>query len=194
MVEVMFYECYHCVLSSYVNQLFVMDGEYVYVFFGLFGFYVYDFDGNFQWFCDFNVKMKVFNQFGEFSLLELYGNKLVMLFDYDGQLFIEVVDKCIGEMFWKKLRDEEIGWILLYIVEYDGQLQVIMIGGNYVCSNDFVIGKEFWCCVGMICYFILMLVVKHGLVYVVSVVQECCICVIWFGWIGDLIGIDVIVW
>ena len=192
--EVMPHERYHRALSSYANQSPVTDGEHVYAFFGSFGLYAYDFDGNLQWSRDFNVKMKIFNQFGESSSPALHGNTLVMLFDHDGQSFIEAVDKRTGETLWKRLRDEETGWTSPYIVEHDGQPQVITTGGNYVRSNDLATGKELWRCAGMIRHPIPMPVVKHGLVYAVSAVQERRIRVIRLGRTGDLTGTDAIVW
>ena len=192
--EAMPHEGYHRSLGSYANGSPVTDGEHVYAFFGSFGLYSYDMDGNLEWSRDFGVQMRMFNRFGESSSPALHGNTLVLLFDHEGQSFIEAVDTRSGETLWKNLRDEDTSWTSPYILVHDGRAQVVASGGNFIRSYDLETGELIWQCAGMARHPIPMPVSGHGLLFAASAVNERRVRVIRLGETGDLTNTDAVVW
>jgi len=189
------HEGHHRQLGSFANGSPITDGKYVYVSFGSFGLYAYDFDGNLQWSRDFNVKMQIFNRFGESSSPALHENTLVLQFDHEGDdSFLVAVDTRTGETLWRQDRDEDTSWSSPYIAEHRGRVQVITSAGRYIRSNDLKSGEEIWRSAGMTRHPIPTPVHGHGLVFTVSAVNERRIRVIKLDAVGDVTGTDAIAW
>ncbi len=192
--EAMPHEGYHRSLGSYANASPVTDGEHVYVFFGSFGLYSFDMDGNLEWSRDFGVQMRMFNRFGEASSPALHGNTVVVLFDHEGQSFIEAVDKRSGKTLWKNLRDENTTWASPYILVHEGRAEVVVSGGNFIKSYDLETGVEIWRCAGMSRHPIPTPVAGQGLLFAASGTSERRVRVIRLGETGDLTDTDAVVW
>jgi outer membrane protein assembly factor BamB len=143
------HERYHRTLSSYANASPVTDGERVYAFFGSRGLHAFDLDGVHLWSRDFGVQMQIFTEFGEASSPALFGDSVVVLFDHEGQSFIEAVDAATGETRWKQLRDEVTSWTSPFIVDVEGRAVVVASGGNFVTAYDLETGEVLWRCPGM---------------------------------------------
>ena len=164
------HEGYHRMLSSFANPSPVTDGERVYAFFGSRGLYAYDLDGEPQWSRDFGVAMESFGQFGEASSPALHGDTLVVVFDHQGQSFIEAVDSATGATRWRQLRDEDTSWSSPYIVEVgdSGRALVVTSGGNHVTAYDLGSGEVVWQAPGMTPRPIPTPVAGGGLLFVAS--------------------------
>lgn len=193
--EVMPHEGHHPRLSSYANASVVTDGEYIYAFFGSFGLYCYDMDGNLQWERAFDVKMRMYNTFGESSTPALSGNSLVLQFDHEDQSFVEAVDKRTGDTLWKKQRDEETSWSSPYAFEHDGIAQVVLSGANFLTSYDPATGDEIWKCAGLTTHPVPTPVYSDGFLYATcGTGGRKATVVIRMGGTGDLSGTDAVVW
>ena len=194
-IETTPHEGYHRQLGSFANGSPITDGKYVYVSFGSFGLYAYDFDGNLQWSRDFDIKMEMFNRFGESSSPALHENTLVLQFDHDGDdSFLVAVDSRTGETLWRKARDEDTSWSSPYMAKHRGRVQVITTGGRYIRSNDLKSGEEIWRSAGLTRHPIPMPVHGHGLVFTASAVNERRILVIKLDAVGDVTDSDAIAW
>ncbi len=138
------HEGYHRTLSSYANPSPVTDGERVYAFFGSRGLYAFDLDGVAVWARDFGVEMETFGHFGEASSPALFGNTIVVVFDHQGESFIEALDTRSGLTRWRRSRDEGTSWSSPYIVEHDGAILVVTSAGNYITAYDLGSGETAW--------------------------------------------------
>ena len=90
--------------GSWASNSPVTDGEHVYAHFGSFGLYCYDMNGKLIWEKDLG-KMSVRLTFGEGSSPVLHGDKIVILWDHQGQSFIAALDKLTGDERWRADRD-----------------------------------------------------------------------------------------
>jgi outer membrane protein assembly factor BamB len=143
------HEGYHRTMSSYANPSPVTNGRQVYAFFGSRGLYAFDFDGEPLWQRDFDVQMQTYGQFGEAASPALHGDTLVVVFDHQGQSFIEAVDSSSGATRWKRLRDEDTSWSSPYVVEHGGRALVVASGGNHVTAYELTTGDAVWRASGM---------------------------------------------
>ncbi len=112
----------------------VTDGKHVFAYFGSFGLYCYTIDGDLVWEKDFG-NMDIRNEFGEGSTPSLYNDKLIVLWDHQGQSFIIALDTATGKEIWKKNRDEITTWATPLVVEVNNQVQVITIGTTASCMR-----------------------------------------------------------
>ena len=70
-------------------------------------------EGNLIWehdFGDLNIKQG----FGEGSSPALYGDKIIINWDHEGQSFITALDKRTGRQIWRTDRDETTSWSTLW--------------------------------------------------------------------------------
>lgn len=164
------HEGYHRTLSSLANPSPVTDGERVYAFFGSRGLYAYDLAGEPQWSRDFGVEMESFGQFGEASSPALHDDTLVVVFDHQGQSFIEALDSTTGATRWKQLRDEGTSWSSPYIVEVEdnGRALVVTSAGRRITAYDLGSGEVVWQAQGTTPHPIPTPVAGGGLLFVAS--------------------------
>ncbi len=154
-------------LGSWASNSPVTDGEYVYAYFGSRGLFCLDMKGNLKWERDFGQLNKRM-EFGEGSSPALYGNKIIINWDHEGQSFIIALDKKTGEEIWKTARDEGTTWATPLVVEYDGKHQVITPASKLVRSYDLETGKLIWELGGLTSNCIPMPVVVDDIVIVMS--------------------------
>ena len=171
----------------------VTDGKLVFAYFGSRGLHCYDVQGNLKWEKDLG-KMRTKNGFGEGSSPVLHGDKLVVLWDHEGDDFIIGLDKNTGKELWRTPRDEDTTWSTPLVVEHEGQAQVVVSATRKVRSYDLGTGKQLWECAGMTANAIPSPVAADGMVYLMSGFRGSNLLAIKLGRQGDLTGTDAIAW
>ncbi len=181
-------------LGSWASGSPVTDGEYVYAYFGSRGLYCLDMLGNLKWERDFG-QMSKHMQFGEGSSPALYGDRLIVLWDHEGDSFVAALDKKTGKDIWKVDRDEGTSWSTPFVVEVDGKPQVITSATTRVRGYDFASGNLIWECSGLTRNVIPTPMEHDGIVYVMSGFRGSALLAIRLsGAKGDITDSDAIVW
>jgi outer membrane protein assembly factor BamB len=188
------HEGFHGQYGSFASNSPVTDGRHVYAFFGSRGIYCYDMDGNLLWKKDFGVRMRMRMAFGEGMAPVLSGDRLILVFDHEGDSFMVVLDKNSGKEIWRVARDEGSEWAAPLVVEYEGRKQIITNGTNKVRSYDFNSGEVIWECGGLGANPIPAPVRQDDLVFVMTGYMNPNLMAIRLGGTGDLTGTDYIVW
>lgn len=132
--------------NSFCSGSPVTNGEHVFASFGSFGLFCLDMEGNVVWERDFG-KMTTRNSFGEGSSPALYKDKLVVIWDHEGDSFIEVMNSADGETVWRKDRGNPSGWTTPVVVEHNDKVQIV-INATTVQSYDMADGSVIWECGG----------------------------------------------
>ena len=153
--------------NTFASHSAVTDGEYVYAYFGSRGLYCYDLDGNLIWQKDLGDMNKRLG-FGEGSSPALHGNRLVIIWDHEGQSFIVALDKHSGDELWRTDRDESTSWTTPLVVEHGGRAQVVTSATNQVRSYDLATGELLWEDAGLTPNAIPSPVAADGIVFVTS--------------------------
>ncbi len=154
-------------LGSWASNSSVTDGKNLYAFFGSRGLYCLDFNGNVKWGRKFG-QMKIAGNFGEGASPTIYKDRIIMIWDHQGQSFIAAIDKNTGKDIWKVDRDEGTSWATPLVVEVNGKLQVVTAATKFVRSYDFETGELIWQCSGLTGNVIPCPVTADGIVYVMS--------------------------
>jgi outer membrane protein assembly factor BamB len=145
----------------------VTDGQTLFAHFGSRGLYALDMKGNVKWEKDLG-DMTIKNGFGEGSSPALDADRLVIIWDHEGESFITALDKKTGKELWRTPRDEKTTWTTPLIVEHAGRKQVITAATNKVRSYDLADGKLLWEGPGLTPNSIPSPVHANGVVYVMS--------------------------
>jgi outer membrane protein assembly factor BamB len=135
-------------MGSFASHSPVTDGERLYAYFGSRGLFCFDMEGKLLWERDFGQLSKRM-EFGEGSSPALYGDKIIVNWDHEGQSFIVALDKITGKDVWKVDRDEHTSWSTPYVVEVNGNPQVITSATTFIRSYELETGKLIWQCRGM---------------------------------------------
>jgi len=143
------------------------DGEKIYAYFGSHGLYCLDFQGNILWERDLGRMEKVMS-FGEGSSPVVYGDRLIVLRDHQGESNLMVLDKASGQTIWEVPRDEVSSWSTPLVIERGGTVQVITSATNKVRSYDLDSGEVIWEGSGLTRNVIPSPVYANGMVYVMS--------------------------
>ncbi|HEV3215575.1 MAG TPA: PQQ-binding-like beta-propeller repeat protein [Vicinamibacterales bacterium] len=153
--------------GTWASSSAITDGEHVVAFFESRGLYVYDMDGKPLWQKDFGHK-RMRNQFGEGTTPALHGNRLVLVWDHQGESFITVLDMRTGNEIWRARREEIDSWATPLVVEYAGRTQVIASGMNRLRSYDLETGELIWHSKGLTMNPIPSPVAADGMVFATS--------------------------
>ena len=188
------HEGHHPSYGSFASNSPVTDGKYVYAFFGSRGIYCYDMKGKLVWKKDYGVQMRMRMAFGEGMAPVLSGDRLILVFDQEGDSFMVMLDKNTGKEIWKVNRDEKSNWAAPLVVDYKGQKQIVVSASNKVRSYDFNIGKVIWECAGLGTNTIPQPVRQDDLIFVMSGYLKPNLMAIRLGREGVLTGTDAIVW
>jgi outer membrane protein assembly factor BamB len=188
------HEGYHSQYGSFASNSPVTDGKHVYAFFGSRGIYCYDMDGNLVWDKDFKVQMRMRMAFGEGIAPVLSGDRLILVFDHEGDSFMAVLDKASGKEIWRVARDEGSNWAAPLVTEYDGRKQIIVNATNKIRSYDFDSGEVVWECGGLGANPIPHPVRYEDLILSMTGYMNPNLLAIRLGGKGDLTGTDAIVW
>jgi outer membrane protein assembly factor BamB len=184
----------HNTYGSFASNSPVTDGKYVYAFFGSRGMYCYDFKGALVWQKDFGVQLRMRMAFGEGMAPVLSGNKLILVFDHEGDSFMVVLDKATGKEIWRASRDEKTNWAAPLVVTFKGRTEVIVAGSAKVRSYDLETGKPIWECAGLGANTIPQPVRQDDMVLVMTGYRNPMLMAIRLGREGDLTGTDAVVW
>ena len=184
----------HATYGSFASNSPVTDGKRVWASFGSQGIYCYDLKGALVWKRDLGVQLRMRLQFGEGTAPVLDEDRLILLFDYEGDSFIVALDKNTGKELWRTARDERSNWSTPLIVDHKGTKQVVVSASNKVRSYDFKTGKLVWECSGLGANTIPAPVHSDGVVYVMSGFRSPKLMAIRLGKGGDLTGSDAILW
>ncbi len=180
--------------ASHSSNSPITDGEYIYAYFGSRGLYCLDFDGNMIWERDFGHLQKR-NDFGEGSSPALYDDKLVILWDHEGQSSIFCVDKNTGRDVWKQNRNEPSSWSTPLMIEHNGKGQLITSASNRVRSYNLENGQVIWECGGLTSNVIPHPVYSEGILYVMSGYRGNALMAIKIdGAEGDISNSDAVLW
>jgi outer membrane protein assembly factor BamB len=188
------HEGIHGTYGSFASSSPVTDGKLVYAFFGSRGLYAYDMKGALVWKKDFGVQMRIKMSFGEGMAPVLSGDRLVLVFDHEGDSFMVVLDKRSGQEIWRVGRDEKTNWAPPLVVDYQGRRQVVVAATTRVRSYDLETGKLIWECAGLGANTIPQPVLQDDLVFVMSGYRNPRLMAIRLGREGDLTGTDAVVW
>lgn len=153
--------------NTFASHSAITDGEHVYAFFGSRGLFSVDMKGNVKWQKNLGQQTTRL-AFGEGSSPALYRDRLIVLWDHEGEDFIVALDKKTGKELWRTPREEPTSWSTPLVVEHAGKLQVITTGTNAVRSYDFETGKQVWQGPGLTANSIPSPVHADGLVIVTS--------------------------
>ena len=133
--------------------------------------------------------------FGEGSSPALYKDRIVVLWDHNGQSFIVALDTKTGEEIWKVDRDEGTSWSSPLIVVVNGKPQVITSATKKVRSYDLESGEIIWEGTGMTSNVIPNPIFENGILYVMSGYRGTALQAIDLARAkGDITGTDVILW
>ncbi|MGA2174347.1 MAG: PQQ-binding-like beta-propeller repeat protein [Verrucomicrobiota bacterium] len=179
--------------NTFASASPVTDGRQLLAFFGSRGLHCYDVEGNLKWEKDFG-KMKTKMGFGEGASPALWGGRVVVNWDQEGEGFIAALDTASGQELWRTPRDEATGWSTPLIVECNGQRQIIVNASKKVRAYDLATGKELWSCSGQTANAIPSPVAARGVVYLTSGFRGSALQAIRLGREGDLTGTDALVW
>jgi len=181
-------------LGSWASNSPCTDGEKIYAYFGSRGIFCLDFEGKILWEKDFGQMEKHMN-FGEGSSPFLYGERIFIQWDHEGDSFIAALDKNTGEEEWKVERDERTSWATPLVVEIDGQIQVITSATTQVRSYDYRTGEIIWTSTGLTRNVIPNPIYANGILYVMSGFRGSALQAIDLSKAkGDISGTDAILW
>jgi outer membrane protein assembly factor BamB len=150
--------------------------------------------GQLIWKKDYGVQMRMRMAFGEGMAPVISGDKLILVFDHEGDSFMVMLDKNTGKEIWKVNRDEKSNWAAPLVVDYKGQKQIVVSGSNKLRSYDFNIGKVIWECAGLGTNTIPQPVRQDDLIFAMSGYLKPNLMAIRLGKEGVLTGTDAIVW
>jgi outer membrane protein assembly factor BamB len=149
----------------------VTDGEHLYAYFGSRGLYCLDYYGNLIWSRDFGQMEKKMS-FGEGSSPALYKDKLVIIWDHEGDSYLYILDKKTGKDIMKIPRGEATTWssplASPLVVNVKGTNQVITSGTQKIRSYNLDNGEILWEGTGMTANVIPHPVVLGSMLYLMS--------------------------
>jgi outer membrane protein assembly factor BamB len=188
------HEGFHSTYGSFASNSPVTDGKHVYAFFGSRGMYCYDLKGNLVWEKESGVQMRMRMAFGEGVAPVLAGDRLILVFDYEGDSFIVALDKNTGKEIWRASRDEKSNWATPLVMDYQGKTQVVVCGSKKVRSYDPETGKVLWECGGLGANTIPQPVRQDDMVFLMTGYRDPMLMAIRLGREGDLTDSDAVVW
>jgi len=129
--------------GTWASPSAVTDGEVLCAFFGSRGLYCYDLDGIPLWETDLG-DMRIRMGFGEGASPVLYEDRLIVLWDHEGDSFIVSFDKRTGREQWRTPRDEMTSWTTPLVVEVEDGAQVVTSATGAVRAYDVATGRLVW--------------------------------------------------
>lgn len=154
-------------LGTWASNSPVTDGKNLYAYFGSRGLYCLDFKGNILWSRDFGQMEKKLS-FGEGSSPTLYKDKIIIIWDHEGDSFLYIMDKNSGKDLLKIPRDEATTWASPVVAEVYGKAQVITSGSSKMRSYDLETGEIIWEGTGMTANVIPNPIIHNHVAYMMS--------------------------
>jgi outer membrane protein assembly factor BamB len=156
--------------------------------------YVYDLKGALVWKKDFGVRLRMRMAFGEGMGPVIADDKLLLVFDHEGDSFMVALDKATGKEIWRVARAEKTNWAAPLVVDFKGRKQVVVAATTKVRSYDLRDGTLIWECAGLGMNTIPHPIRQDDLVFVMSGYQNPKLMAIRLGREGDLTGTDAVAW
>ena len=188
------HEGFHAQYGSFASGSPVVDAKHVIAFFGSNGLYCFTHDGALVWEKDLGIRLRMLMAFGEGTSPALDGDKLVILFDHEGESLLVALDKNTGRELWRTPRPPGSTWSSPLVATVGGRKQVIVPATKFVAGYDLETGKQVWQATGLGRNVIPMTVVADGIAVVMSGYQSPNLLAIRLGREGDLTGTDAILW
>ncbi len=180
--------------GTWASNSAITDGEHLYAYFGSRGLYCLDFEGNILWQRDFGQMSKKMS-FGEGSSPAIYKDKIVIIWDHEGDSFLYILDKNTGEDIKKIPRDEATSWSSPMVVEVNGKPQIITSATSKIRSYDLETGAIIWHGTGMTANVIPNPIIQGNMLYLMSGFRGNALMAIdLLKARGDINGTDAIVW
>ncbi len=181
-------------LGSWASNSPVTDGKHVWAYFGSRGLYCLDMQGKILWQRDFGQMQKVMS-FGEGSSPLLYDGKIFIVWDHEGESFIYALDAASGKDVWVKSRDEGSSWGTPFLVNVNGQAQLVVSATNRVRAYHPENGDVLWECGGLTRNVIPQPHVYENLILLTSGFRGAMLMAIDLHKAkGDITGTDAVVW
>jgi outer membrane protein assembly factor BamB len=154
---------------GYASASAITDGQHVWAHFGSRGTYCLTAGKGEQiWSREDLGEMETRGGFGDGSSPALYGDKLVIPWDHQGDSYITALDATTGKTIWKTDREHPTAWPTPLIIEHDGKHQIIQNGDGSAVSYDLETGKELWRADGQTMRPVSTPVVADGVAYIGS--------------------------
>lgn len=153
--------------NSHASCSPITDGKHVWANFGSRGLYCLDSAGKVVWSKKLGV-MRTRRQYGEASSPALYGDRLIVNWDHEGDSFIVVFDKRTGNELWRRPRDEVTSWSTPIVVPVGGRPQIIINATTATRGYDLEKGDVIWSLSGMTVNCIPIPIHVDGVVFVMS--------------------------
>lgn len=180
--------------ASYASGSPATDGERLFAFFGSFGLHALDTEGKLLWSKDFGL-LRSKHGHGEGSSPALYGKRLVVNWDHEGQSFVVALDTRTGDEVWRSARDEDTSWASPIVIEREGKAQAVVSGTNRVRGYDLETGGVIWECGGLSDNVVASPVYDDGMVFAASsYTTQAMLAIRIDGARGDLTGTERVVW
>jgi outer membrane protein assembly factor BamB len=170
----------------------ITDGKLIWANFGSRGVYCLDMEGNIKWSKQLGQKTTRAG-FGEGDSPALAGDKVMILWDHEGDSFLYALDKNTGEIVWKQPRNEKTAWPTPLVLEVNGKQQVI-VNGTRSRGYDAQTGELIWECAGQTENVIPTPVANNEMVFCTSGFRGAKLQAIKLGRTGDLTGTDAVAW
>ena len=161
------HEASHPENGTWASGSAATDGEHIIASFDSFGYYAYDMNGKLIWEKDLGDK-RMRSTFGEGSTPALHGNRMVVVWDHQGQSFVAAFDKRTGQELWRQNRSEIDTWATPLVVTVNGRAQVITVAMNQVKSYDLETGETVWFTTGLTMNPIPSPVAEGGMAFLMS--------------------------
>jgi outer membrane protein assembly factor BamB len=188
------HEGYHATYGSFASNSPTTDGQRVYASFGSRGVFAYDLNGTLLWRRDFNIQMRMFQEFGEGVGPVLDEGRLILLFDHEGDGFLVMLDAATGREIWRTPRTDGTNWAAPLVVRHQGRTQIVVNSPRKVRGYDYESGKQIWETAGLGLNTIPRPVQHGDSVLVMSGFIRPALFAIRLGREGDLAGTDAIKW
>jgi outer membrane protein assembly factor BamB len=188
------HEGYHATYGSFASNSPTTDGDRVYASFGSRGLFAYDMSGKPVWRRDFNLQMRMFQEFGEGVGPVLDEGKLIVLFDHEGDGFLALLDSATGRDLWRTPRTDGTNWAAPLVVRHNGRKQIVVNSPRKIRGYDYETGKQIWETAGLGLNTIPRAVQHGDTVLVMSGFINPRLMAIRLGREGDLAGTDAIKW
>lgn len=144
------------------------DGQRVYASFDSSGLYAYDMNGVPLWQRQLGEK-RMFADVGESgSTPVLHDDRLVVVWDHQGESFVVALDARTGAELWRARREEVDSWATPLVVTHAGRAQVVTAAEKRVRSYDLETGRIVWESDGLTMNPIPSPVAGDGMVFVMS--------------------------
>lgn len=129
--------------GSWASASCVTDGEHMIAHFGSYGTYCFKLDGSLVWEKDLG-DMDVVSGFGEGTSPAIYQDKLIIVWDHEGQSKIHVLNLKTGNEMWQKDREERTTWATPLVVDTEGKAQIVVPGKTKSIAYNLKDGEVLW--------------------------------------------------